>query len=191
MADSSSNTFVVRCPSCGVELVRNAVLCISCGYHLEKGVHLVASAGQNPHAPIDHDNPYRSPSETTASRQERDTVTLLVSVLSARGRIPRSQWWMFQAGYFVVVFAVATLGGLMDNAFGTEWGFVAFCVVDLIAIWLAFAAQVKRWHDMDRSGFWCLVNLIPLFGPLYALIELGFQRGTKGRNEYGTDPLGE
>ena len=49
-------------------------------------------------------------------------------------------------------------------------------------------AQIKRWHDMDKSGLWCLVNLIPILGNTYALIELGFQRGTEGPNDYGDDP---
>ncbi|MEM8734462.1 MAG: DUF805 domain-containing protein [Planctomycetota bacterium] len=58
-----------------------------------------------------------------------------------------------------------------------------------IALWIAVMAQVKRWHDMDRTGLWCLVNLIPFFGNLYALVELGFERGTKGSNEFGNDPF--
>ena len=59
----------------------------------------------------------------------------------------------------------------------------------LDCIWPVFAAQIKRWHDINKSGLWCFINLIPCVGPLWALIELGFQRGTKGPNGYGDDPI--
>jgi uncharacterized membrane protein YhaH (DUF805 family) len=45
--------------------------------------------------------------------------------------------------------------------------------------------QVKRWHDLDKSGWMVLVNFIPLIGMLYSLLTLGFQPGTAGPNKYG------
>ena len=49
--------------------------------------------------------------------------------------------------------------------------------------------QVKRWHDRGKSGWWVLIALIPLVGPIWAIIETGFLPGTSGPNEYGPDPL--
>ena len=48
----------------------------------------------------------------------------------------------------------------------------------------------KRWHDRDKSGWWALLNLIPVIGTLWILIECGFLRGTYGGNRFGPDPLG-
>jgi len=55
--------------------------------------------------------------------------------------------------------------------------------------WPFIATQAKRFHDTDRSGWWTLINLIPIAGPLWATIMTGFFRGTRGPNRYGPDPL--
>lgn len=47
----------------------------------------------------------------------------------------------------------------------------------------------KRWHDIDRSGWWVLLNIVPVIGGLACLIANGFIGGTDGPNQYGDDPL--
>ena len=59
----------------------------------------------------------------------------------------------------------------------------------LLYLFLAMIVQIKRWHDLNRSGVWVLVNFIPVFGPLWTLIYCGFLKGTDGENQYGLDPL--
>jgi len=88
-------------------------------------------------------------------------------------------------------------------------------VVFFIVSWIsALAIGVKRLHDRDRSGWWILLFY---FGPtvlaaaqnstadgslastvlglgtfaiwVWALVELGFLRGTSGPNRFGPDPL--
>ena len=98
------------------------------------------------------------------------------------GDIPRWQWWTFQVAYIALVVTARTALGDSPAAQ------VAVVIVSWLAFWMALVAQIKRWHDMDKSGLWCLVNLIPILGNMYALIELGFQRGTEGPNDYGDDP---
>jgi Protein of unknown function (DUF805) len=49
--------------------------------------------------------------------------------------------------------------------------------------------QVKRWHDRGKSGWMVLINLIPLIGWVWTLVELGLLEGTLGPNQYGEDPL--
>ena len=50
------------------------------------------------------------------------------------------------------------------------------------------AAQVKRWHDLDKSGFIVLLNFTFVFIPI-ACIILGCIRRTRGPNQYGGGPL--
>jgi uncharacterized membrane protein YhaH (DUF805 family) len=61
-------------------------------------------------------------------------------------------------------------------------------ILGILQYWVAIAASVKRWHDLDKSGWWILINFIPCIGGLWALIETGFFRGTIGDNHYGPDP---
>ena len=88
-------------------------------------------------------------------------------------------------------------------------------LVFLIASWVsAVAVGVKRLHDRDRSGWWIvlfyfgpavlqavqnsaesatLVSILLGLGAfavsIWALVELGFLRGTRGPNRFGADPL--
>ena len=43
----------------------------------------------------------------------------------------------------------------------------------VIVVWIGLAVQIKRWHDRDKSGWWVLINLIPVIGPIWALVECG------------------
>lgn len=58
----------------------------------------------------------------------------------------------------------------------------------LVLAWTHLAVFVKRWHDRDKSGWWMLINLIPVIGWFWTLIECGFLEGTIGPNKYGPDP---
>jgi len=57
----------------------------------------------------------------------------------------------------------------------------------LLLFWPSIAVQVKRWHDLDKSGWWVLANLVPIIGGLI-FIGIGFIRGTRGNNRFGSDP---
>jgi uncharacterized membrane protein YhaH (DUF805 family) len=47
---------------------------------------------------------------------------------------------------------------------------------------------VRRLHDLDRTGWWYLLILIPVLGAL-VLLFFFVQRGTVGGNRFGPDPL--
>ena len=48
---------------------------------------------------------------------------------------------------------------------------------------------IRRLHDLNRPGWWCLGMLIPLLNIVLAVYVLFF-KGTDGPNDYGPDPLG-
>ena len=62
-------------------------------------------------------------------------------------------------------------------------------LIVLLGIFTGLAVLMKRCHDRDRSGWYLLWGLIPIIGEIWLLIELGFRKGTEGRNLYGPDPL--
>jgi hypothetical protein len=63
-------------------------------------------------------------------------------------------------------------------------------VFDIVVLWPALAVQAKRWHDLNKSAWHILVNLIPLVGPIWAFIQTGLIPGTPGSNRYGSESLG-
>ena len=58
----------------------------------------------------------------------------------------------------------------------------------LLLILSSLAINVKRLHDRDKSGWWYLLMFLPLIGPLWLFVELGFLAGSTGTNDYGPDP---
>jgi len=60
--------------------------------------------------------------------------------------------------------------------------------VKLIAI--NVSTSVRRFHDRNKSGWWCLIGFVPVIGGFWLLIENGFLKGSVGPNQYGPDPLG-
>ena len=50
---------------------------------------------------------------------------------------------------------------------------------------MSLAVWAKRWHDRGKSGWWNLIALIPIIGPIWALVESGFLKGDCGSNRYG------
>ena len=80
------------------------------------------------------------------------------------------------------------LGTLMVTSSGIPIGMISL-VVSVLSLWPMIAAGTKRCHDRDRSGWFQLTYLIPLFGALWMFIYLGFLIGTEGSNRFGPDPL--
>jgi uncharacterized membrane protein YhaH (DUF805 family) len=79
-------------------------------------------------------------------------------------------------------------------------------------IWIGLAIGAKRLHDRDKSAWWLLVfyalpgilstagneigdlgfiilHIISFGITVWAFVELGCLRGTRGPNRYGPDPL--
>ena len=105
-------------------------------------------------------------------------------LLSFEGRIGRKTYWMC----FLAFLGVAIVLGI-STAFLGDIGMIVQIVFLLAMVWCGLAVQAKRWHDRDKSAWWILIGLIPVIGPIWALIENGFLRGTEGGNRFGADPL--
>ncbi|MBI5200245.1 MAG: DUF805 domain-containing protein [Elusimicrobia bacterium] len=58
----------------------------------------------------------------------------------------------------------------------------------LVALYSAICLGIKRCHDRGRSGWFMLVNVVPILC-LWPIIELLFFKGDTGPNAYGPDPL--
>src|SRR5262245_11313279 len=109
-----------------------------------------------------------------------DVERLTWLCFSFDGRIGRRDFWLFT----LPVSVIGVLVGLLSRE-----GSRLELALQLGLLWPALAVQAKRWHDRDMSGWWVLINFIPVIGQLIALVENGFLSGTKGENHYGPDPL--
>lgn len=87
------------------------------------------------------------------------------------------------AAYFIVGIKI---GIPIDQSLVTDTVIISLFIIFL---WTSLMIEVKRWHDRNKSGWWILIVLLPVIGPLWALAECGFFKGTEGANHFGPDPL--
>lgn len=100
--------------------------------------------------------------------------------LSPKGRINRRPYF----------FAGLATGGIVEAARLVPEAFlILYLPVMLLAIYVSIALGIKRCHDRGRTGWFLLLNVIPVVC-LWPFVELVFLKGAEGPNEYGPDPLG-
>ncbi|MBN2751587.1 MAG: DUF805 domain-containing protein [Rhodospirillaceae bacterium] len=100
------------------------------------------------------------------------------------GRAMRSEFWYWQLFCFVgsvvaVIFDVAAFpvtGGVFGGLFS------------LVVVVPSWAVGARRLHDIDKSGWWQLLWLIPLIGPIILIVWF-IRPGDHGPNDYGPDPF--
>lgn len=129
-------------------------------------------------------------------------------LFSFRGRINRKPYWIVSVALWVAVAVVVALGASGDFEF---WLLAAFMILLIPIGWISVPLAAKRLHDRNKSAWWLVVfyglpgllesmrNLVggaeivlliaSMAISLWALVELGFLRGTPGPNDYGPDPL--
>lgn len=95
------------------------------------------------------------------------------------GRIGRKMFWIGAGGLFVAHILNLILFG--------RGGLVPF-VVSVVIMLAGLGVFVKRCHDRDKSGWWCLLLLIPYVNIIWTVVDLGILEGTKGPNQYGPEP---
>ena len=110
-----------------------------------------------------------------------DFTTAIKTVLTEnyvnfQGRAQRSEFWWFA----LFAFVASALLGAMSDVLGGLFG--------LAVLLPGIAVAVRRLHDVDRSGWWYLLVLIPVLGTLILIFAFFINRGTRGENRFGRDP---
>ena len=62
---------------------------------------------------------------------------------------------------------------------------IALIVVSIVAMFVAMICiTIRRLHDLNKSGWLCLIFLIPLVGTIFSIYVMA-AKGTEGENKYG------
>jgi uncharacterized membrane protein YhaH (DUF805 family) len=105
-----------------------------------------------------------------------------------QGRACRAEYWWWTLFAIIVSVVIEVLEGLGNSVSGTQ----IFSILGLASLALVLpgiAVSVRRLHDLGKSGWWFLIALIPLVGPIILIVWFA-GRGAEGNNEYGANPLG-
>jgi uncharacterized membrane protein YhaH (DUF805 family) len=137
-------------------------------------------------APSTQSNLGYAPNRTTETRPAWQRLLTLFFV--PFGRLSRAH---FAAGLGVLIGISVLLSPFYqdgESAQGADSG--GGGVIGMLTLILIFAyasLAIKRYHDIDKSGWWFFIALIP-FGIFYQWYQLLVSPGTEGANQYGAKP---
>ncbi|TWU39371.1 DUF805 domain-containing protein [Novipirellula artificiosorum] len=186
---------IIKCPKCSVRVAIFADgTCPSCLTQLDGGKsshsEVVPQTESGTTATDASFRETRDPSNAKTETQVDDRAThfdLLWILFSLRGRIPRSIFWaasVLGPLLFLVIWGIA-ISALGDSSIV---GLVSLVLL-FAFIWSALAVGVKRLHDLGMSGWWMILGFLPGIGQVFMSFYVGLQKGTRGPNRFGIDPL--
>ena len=132
-------------------------------------------------------------------------LAVLRNYAGFRGRARRREYWMFVLVNAIIGIALLAIGkltkmpgiatfgiGMSRNGLGV-FGIGVFSnpiIFQLYALatFLPFlAVEIRRLHDIGRTGWWWLFGLVPVLGWI-VLVVFCATAGAVGDNRYGPDP---
>ena len=207
----STNNF---CPNCGKPIQAGAVFCGECGFkvngeqstaEMQKDIRPVPQQQLELQQQQQQQQQFASQQQAFAAQTgtaEWSTFPQIYDKLPFseetkkkyfiyRGRLNR--WAYFCRAIVVAIvggLSIAVLGGAavgIGGGIGIFFG--VLCVPLYVAIMVpAIMLQVRRWHDLNKTGWLVLTTFIPYVNIATGLYIL-FASGTMGPNQYGEDPL--
>jgi uncharacterized membrane protein YhaH (DUF805 family) len=127
-------------------------------------------------------NPYAAP-RTNVSRADSAEEHGEIKVFSAQGRIGRVRYIGYTFGYtFLIALVIGLVGALLGGA-SAGLAFVVGAVGYIAIVVIQILLTIQRSHDMNVTGWLCLISLIPLAGLIFWFVP-----GTRGENNYGPPP---
>ena len=109
---------------------------------------------------------------------EESVEHVFSNYFNAKGRASRSEYWWWYLFTILASIAVSLLGVILDYFTGIEfistiltWGLSILILIPNICV------QIRRYHDINRSGWWILC-------PIVNMVFLFFA-GDEGENDYG------
>lgn len=111
-------------------------------------------------------------------------LKVLSNYIGFQGRARRKEYWMFFLFNFLITMLLSMievmigLGGILSGIYG------------LFVLLPSIAVNVRRLHDIGRSGWWMLLSFIPVVG-LIVLLVFAVLDSQPGENKYGPNPKGQ
>lgn len=102
------------------------------------------------------------------------------------GRAHRTEFWMFVLVSVVISIVLGIVDAIIGTTAGAGGGLLQG-IYGLAVLIPSLAVGARRLHDIDRSGWWQLLGLIPLVG-IIILIVWWAKEGDRGPNPHGPNP---
>lgn len=111
----------------------------------------------------------------------KDKLPVSYLLFTKRGRINRLTYWTLSIFIWTTFYVLFTV---IDSliSYSATW------IIYPLLYWALFATATKRLHDINLSGYWLWLILIPVLGPLLLIYFLGFRKGSRVKNRFGSNP---
>lgn len=171
------------CANCGAPINGDVKFCPNCGHQLSDfnvgSQKIVQDTNQNSNT-VNNYNAVKQPEETWKQK-----------FFSFKGRLNRESYILRSIAIILTltILAAATgwgiLGGLtLSSPEIAIFSMVLFFVMYVILLVSEVSLGVRRFHDLNKSGWYVLLCILVI-----PSIYIIFAEGTKGANKYGPDPL--
>lgn len=163
----------ISCPICAEQIDEETTICPYCSERIGTiSVTKFSSAKQMDSRSLQPEMPLK---------QEKNTNSIIGGYVHSylwypiikryadfRGEMSRKQYWLFILLYNVITISIAAILCCFSMTVGIIFYFV-WCMGTFIPV---LAANVRRLHDIGKRGWWILVCMVPLVGPIWLLILL-------------------
>ena len=140
---------------------------------------------------MDQNNPYSAPDADLGTGQD---ALYTPKVISFNGRIGRMRYLAYGIGanFLLMLVMVPLMGATAFMGAGqggmSAIGMLVVAVFYIATIVISVMFAKRRLNDLNRSGWWFLLFIVPVANLLLA-IYLIFFPGTDGANDYGPEPI--
>ena len=112
--------------------------------------------------------------------------TVMLRYAKFRGRASRKEFWLFNLMATLILMAARAIDYAITGG-SDEPGLIVTLLATLIHFLPALAVGVRRLHDIDRSGWWLLIQFVPLVGTVVLLV-FSCTASSPGTNRFGFHP---
>ena len=111
-------------------------------------------------------------------------------LFSSKGRINRLNYLLYNIALQIAasiaqfIFITALAFSAEDSAIFGVILFILTSVLVIVCIYSGICLTIKRWHDLNKSGWYTLLCLL-----IIPAIYIIFAKGTDGPNQYGLKPV--
>ena len=103
-------------------------------------------------------------------------------------RTPRLQY-LLTTGLFMAVAFISAIVDILADTYSDEFGIGIFSGISFLVMICPFlVVTIRRHRDINLSGWWCLLQIVPVVGSFWSIFIM-CKKGTEGANRFGPDPL--